>query len=262
MGSKDLKISIITINYNNSEGLKETIQSVLNQDYPYIEYIVIDGGSTDGSKEVIASYKNQIHYWVTEPDKGIYNAMNKGIKAASGDYLLFLNSGDFLIDEQVIKGAVAMGMREDLVSGNMIFHERNENWCPPDSLTFKTFYEGTIPHPTTFIKRSLFDKVGLYNESNSVVSDWEFFLLATCKFNCSYRHIDHYITRFLCDGLSSDPKNMERITSERSKVLNTYFSLFLEDYKAYAALSAEMKKINYFIKSRRFLKRLFKFKKK
>ncbi|WP_316822077.1 glycosyltransferase family 2 protein [Pedobacter gandavensis] len=261
MGSKDLKISIVTINYNNAGGLKETIQSVLNQDYPRIEYIVIDGGSTDGSKEVIATYKDQIHYCVTEPDEGIYNAMNKGIRVATGDYLLFLNSGDFLIDKNVIKEAEASGMTKDLVSGNMIFHERNENWCPPEVLTFKTFFEGTIPHPSTFIRRTLFDQVGLYNESNSVVSDWEFFLLSTCKFNCSYQHIDLYITRFLCDGLSSDPINMERILIERSKVLNTHFPLFLADYKAYVALCAEMKKVSYFIKYRRFVKRLFKFKK-
>lgn len=261
MESQRPKISIITINFNNSAGLRETIQSVVNQTYLGIEYIVIDGGSTDGSKEVIAIYENQIHYWVAEPDRGIYNAMNKGISVATGDYLLFLNSGDFLIDEQVIEGAVAFGMTEDLVSGNMIYHERNEHWCPPDVLTFKTFYEGTIPHPTTFIKRSLFDSLGLYNESNAVVSDWEFFLLATCKFNCSYRHIDLYITRFLCDGLSSDPINMERILAERLKVLNTHFPLFLADYKDYEALRKEAKKISYFIKSRRFVKRLFKFRK-
>lgn len=262
MRSKDLRISIITINYNNAAGLKETISSVLNQDYPHIQYIVIDGDSTDGGKEVIAGYKDQIHYWVTEPDEGIYHAMNKGIKVATGDYLLFLNSGDFLIDQQVIKGAVALGMTADLVSGNMIFHERNENWCPPEVLTFGTFYEGTIPHPTTFIKRSLFDLVGLYNESNRVVSDWEFFLLATCRFNCSYQHIDHFVTRFLFDGLSSAPENMELILTERSKALNAHFPRFLADYEAYAAQRAEMKKINYFIKSRRFVKRLLPFKKR
>ena len=93
----NLKISIITINYNNKSGLEKTIESVLQQTYDNIEYLVIDGNSTDGSKDVIKKYKHRISYWVSEPDSGIYNAMNKGGTKATGDYLLFLNSGDVLL---------------------------------------------------------------------------------------------------------------------------------------------------------------------
>ena len=95
-----MKLSIITINYNNREGLKRTIESVVNQTFTDFEWILIDGGSTDGSKELIEQYSNRFSYWVSEPDNGIYNAMNKGLRAAKGDYLQFLNSGDRLYNAQ------------------------------------------------------------------------------------------------------------------------------------------------------------------
>ena len=89
-----MRLSIITINYNNREGLRKTIESVVNQTYRNFEYIIIDGGSTDGSVEVVKEYADRISYWVSEPDNGIYNAMNKGVLAANGKYIQFLNSGD------------------------------------------------------------------------------------------------------------------------------------------------------------------------
>ena len=101
------KISIITVNYNDREGLKKTIESVINQTWQDFEFIIIDGGSTDGSREVIEQYKDKIDYWISEPDKGIYNAMNKGIKAASGEFLLFLNSGDRLIDKNITEKVIS-----------------------------------------------------------------------------------------------------------------------------------------------------------
>lgn len=96
-----MKLSIITINYNNREGLRKTIESVVAQTTREFEYIVIDGGSTDGSVDVIKEFSDYIDYWVSEPDKGIYNAMNKGVKVAHGDYCQFLNSGDWLYDSNV-----------------------------------------------------------------------------------------------------------------------------------------------------------------
>ena len=97
------KISIITINYNDKIGLSKTINSVLNQSWQKFEFIVIDGGSNDGGLEVIEQHKDKIDYWVSEPDKGVYNAMNKGIKVAKGEYLIFMNSGDTFYDDNVLE---------------------------------------------------------------------------------------------------------------------------------------------------------------
>jgi len=262
MVSDSPKISIITVNYNNMEGLNKTIQSVISQSYEHIEYIVIDGGSSDGSKDIIAAQNEQIAYWVSEPDAGIYNAMNKGIKAATGEYLIFINSGDSLIDKEVIKDMVLLGLTDDLVYGNLVNEGSKEVWCPPSVLSFEIFYKGGLPHPSTFIKRTLFEKVGLYNEANSIVSDWEFFMVAVCKYSCSYRYIDRYVAQFMNDGISSDPLNMPKILEERSRAMKTHFPYIVSVLEENLALKAEMRKIKYFIKTRRFVKNLFGFKKK
>lgn len=244
------------------EGLNKTIQSVISQSYEHIEYIVIDGGSSDGSKGIIIAQGERIAYWVSEPDAGVYNAMNKGIKAATGECLIFINSGDTLIDKDVIKDVVLLGLTEDLVYGNLANDGTKEAWCPPVALSFETFYKGGLPHPSTFIKRTLFEKVGLYNESNRIVSDWEFFMIAVCKYSCSYKYIDRYIAQFMNDGMSSDPLNMPKILEERSRAIRVNFPYIFAVFEENLALKAEMKKIKYFIKTRRFVKNLFGSKKK
>lgn len=258
MLAKMPKISIISINYNNADGLYKTIQSVVQQTYKNLEYIIIDGGSVDESKRVIESAEH-IDYWVSESDSGIYNAMNKGIGAATGEYLLFLNSGDTLINDHVLAEAVEMGLTHDLVSANLLVLKDPVplKWIPEDELSFKTFLSSTIPHPSTFIKGTLFKTVGLYNEEFSIISDWEFFLLATCKYNCSYKHIDLFLTAFSDGGISSEPQNYAKIDQEREQVLNRHFSFFIKDYKENELLMREIKKIGYFIKMRRFVKQLF-----
>ena len=116
-----MKISIITVNYNDKDGLEKTIKSVLNQENTVFEYLVIDGNSADGSKDVIEKYKDKIDYWVSEPDSGIYNAMNKGILAATGDYLLFLNSGDWLYENDSIANVDKLILEsKDIYFGNAI----------------------------------------------------------------------------------------------------------------------------------------------
>ena len=109
-----MKLSIITINYNNLAGLQKTIESVVSQTFRDFEWIVIDGGSVDGSRELIERYANSFSYWVSEPDKGIYNAMNKGIVVAKGDYLLFLNSGDWLCDEMALERSFSHHPTKDI----------------------------------------------------------------------------------------------------------------------------------------------------
>lgn len=253
------KISIITINYNNAEGLRQTIQSVLEQSYTAIEYIVIDGASTDGSQLVVEEFSSKLAYALSEADKGIYNAMNKGIKVATGDYLLFLNSGDKLLGNDTIERVVANGMEADLVYGDLQFVDGTKEWTwnLPETLTFQTFYTSTIAHPSTFIKRALFVTVGLYDEALKIVSDWKFFLLATAKHNCSYKHINQVISAYNFDGISSRPENLIAIALERAEVLAKEFPLFVPDYEELKQLKQEMKKINYFIKVRKAVKKIF-----
>ena len=111
-----LKLTIITINYNNLEGLKRTVESVVNQTWQELEYIVIDGGSTDGSAAFLASCSDTIDYWVSEPDNGIYNALNKGIQKATGEYLLFLNSGDHFYSDEVLANNVHHLVNSDIIA--------------------------------------------------------------------------------------------------------------------------------------------------
>ncbi|SEA25773.1 glycosyltransferase family 2 protein [Pedobacter hartonius] len=258
--SKRIKISIITINYNNVSGLEETILSVSKQNYENIEYIVIDGGSYDGSREILTKYNHVIDYWVSEQDAGIYNAMNKGINIATGDYLLFINSGDMITADHVIEEAVKIGLYEDLVCGNLWFIKESSRreWVTPDSISFQTFLTSTIPHPCTFIKKTLFNTIGLYNEQHKIVSDWEFFLLATCKYNCTYKHINLFLTDFNEEGISSNPENFSLIDKEKENVLKKNFSFFLEDYKKYMIVSEELRRVKYIIRLKNFFKKLSK----
>lgn len=237
------------------EGLNKTIQSVIAQSYPNVEYIVIDGESTDDSKSVIKAHEEHIAFWVSEPDSGIYNAMNKGIRVATGDYLLFINSGDVLLHKEVISEVVKMGITKDLVCGNLIFEKEtgSEDWIPPNEVTFKTFLYSTIPHPATFIKRGLFDTVGLYNENHKIASDWQFFILATCKHNCTYQHVDVFVTAYSDGGVSSNPRNFDAINAERFAVLNQHFPYFIKDYENYDAEIKAKKKNKIHHRIKRFL---------
>lgn len=229
----DKKISIITINYNDRNGLEKTIQSVISQRYKNIEFIVIDGGSTDGSKEIIDNFAANLAYWISEPDSGIYNAMNKGIKVATGDYLLFLNSGDSLHDNQVIENVNALvGEERDIYYGDIIYDEVNQQnkVTFPDVLTFAFFFERNISHQASFIKRHLFETIFLYNENFKIVSDWEFFIYAICKREVSYQHLDLLVTNYDATGISSNTENHPSMFVEREASLNKYFPEFIADY--------------------------------
>ena len=220
-------LSIITINFNNLEGLKKTMASVLGQTWTAFEYIVIDGGSTDGSAAYIESQKDKIDYWVSEPDSGIYNAMNKGIKVAKGEYLLFLNSGDELYDLEVLnKNNIAIHT-EDFVYFDifLIFANETKIHHYPKLLNFESFMVGSLGHPTTFIKRSLFAKIGLYDEELKIVSDWKFFMMAIVKNNCSTRKVNTVLAKFYMDGISTI--NEAAVQIERQKVLNAHFLEYL-----------------------------------
>lgn len=225
-------ISIITINYNNKVGLERTLKSVLNQTCLDFEYIVIDGGSSDGSKELIEQYNTKINYWISEPDKGVYNAMNKGILHAQGEYLLFLNSGDEFFESSVIQENLTLIHTTDLIYFNINVVAENDNYIKkyPSKLSFSYLLNDTLPHPATFIKKSLFEKIGLYDENFKIVSDWKFFILALVKYNATYQYIDNVFSIFYFDGISSKKENLNLLLSERNKVLETEFPLIIAEY--------------------------------
>lgn len=234
------KLSIITINYNNLEGLKRTVESVVSQTWQEFEYIVIDGGSTDGSAAYIESQSKHIDYWVSEPDQGIYNAMNKGVVKATGDYLLFLNSGDHFYSDQVLEKNHKFIILQDIVYFNLQVIDKNKKFVKsyPDELSFSYFIKDTLPHPATFIKKIVFDRVGRYDENLKIVSDWKFFMESICKFNSSYKRIDEILSTFYLDGLSSDSQNKILIIDEKQKVLNVEFRAYINDINRFSELEA------------------------
>lgn len=223
-----MKISVITINYNNRVGLERTMDSITNQTYPDLEYIVIDGGSSDGSKEVIQSRQKKLMYWVSEADSGIYNAMNKGIRKSTGDYLLFINSGDVLSERNVLEHLLEnINEKFDLIYGDLkqiYANGKQEIIKMPDFVTVDTLVKATLCHPVTLIKRSLFDKFGLYDESLKIVADWAFFLKIFSFGSIHQIHKAIIVTDFMMDGISSLPENAAKVNAERKKVMETLFS--------------------------------------
>lgn len=242
-------LSIITINYNNLKGLKQTMDSVFTQQSrEQFEYIVIDGNSTDGSSDLIQENSNKIDKWLSEPDKGIYNAMNKGIKMSKGTYLLFLNSGDCLYEKTTIQTIIKEFSEDlDIYYGDIIYDEgfKKEHRTFPDKLTFKFFYNHNISHQASFIKKDLFDSIFYYNENFKIVSDWEFFTYAICKKEASYKHLPIIVTVYEATGLSSNTDNHPAMYAEREASLNKLFPEFIADYNYLKEL--EFKKLQQFM---------------
>ncbi len=230
-----IKISVITINLNNLIGLKHTFESVINQDFPEIEFLIIDGESTDGSKEFIEENSEKTDFWLSEKDLGIYHAMNKGIKNSSGDYLIFLNSGDFFSGADSISKLISNSKGEDLIYGNLMIQESKNSWVKkyPQSLNFRYFYFESLPHPACLISRKLFDQHGLYDTSLKIASDWKFFLLSVAKYNCTYKYVDLEISTFSFDGLSSKKENKVILENERRVTLKKYFNFYFSFYNLY-----------------------------
>lgn len=230
-------LSIITVNKNNSAGLEKTIQSVICQTSSDFEYIIIDGASDDNSVEIIIKYSNKINYWMSEPDTGIYNAMNKGIRKATGDYCLFLNSGDWLITPKTIDNVLKEidGRFYDIYYSDKI-KANNIIETYPDNMTINFLLNCPISHQNSLIKRSLFLEHGFYNENLRIVSDWEFFLSEIWKYKSSFSHIKTNISVFDIQGISSQKKEFKNRYAEH---LILYKNVFQElsdtiiEYKDY-----------------------------
>jgi glycosyltransferase involved in cell wall biosynthesis len=194
---------------NNLSGLKKTLQSVLEQDYPEIEYLIIDGGSIDGSAEFIKSNENKFSYWISEKDSGIYDAMNKGIAKAKGEYLLFLNSGDFFSSKESISKLIYGNSNYDIIYGNIAMNKTSslEVVKYPANLSLNYFRYATLPHQASLIKKNLFLNFGNYITHFKIVSDWAFFCDVIMKHKATYKHVDEVITIFDITGISSQPSS-------------------------------------------------------
>lgn len=240
-----MKLSIITINYNNAEGLRKTLASVAEQTYRDIEHVVIDGGSTDGSVDVIKEYVSNVDsreskvdrvIWSSEPDKGIYNAMNKGIRKATGDYCQFLNSGDTLAAPDVTERMMAaMEGGIDVLYGDMLkigvkqYVDRNSR---NDDVTLHMFYRGCLNHSPAYIKRSLFDEYGMYDETLKICSDWKFYMQSIVLGKATTKHVNIVVTHFDMNGISETRKDI--LNEERNHLLKELVPQgILKDYDRY-----------------------------
>ena len=231
-----VKISVITINLNNQAGLESTIKTVVSQDFNNFEFIVVDGFSIDGSIEVIKKYSSNITTTVIEKDTGIYNAMNKGIRASKGEYLLFLNSGDYFINETVLSEVAPLLQGEDVVGGSMIkLVDCKEHLAlSPEKITLEWFVDVSLHHQASFVKKTLFEKSGLYNEEYKLGGDYEFFVRTLLKENSSYKNISVAICYFPTNGISNRREWFELNMQEKKKTWNMHFSpvvqRHIEDY--------------------------------
>ena len=206
-----MKVSIITVVFNGQNTIKDTVKSVLTQDYPDIEHIIIDGASTDGTMQVIQSYSDRIAHIVSEPDQGIYDAMNKGIKLATGDLVGILNADDFYASSDVISTVVKQFeiSQVDSVFGDLVF-------VKPDALDQviryyssakfhpKQFAAGWMPaHPTFFVKRWAYEQYGLFKTDYKIASDYELLIRFLAKYQLSYRYIPKVMVKMRAGGVST-----------------------------------------------------------
>jgi len=269
-----MKLTIITINYNNASGLQKTMESVFVQTSHEFEYIVIDGtvlqlpkGEVAGDREVFEHFIKETYEtengftrcsWLSpfggveggfysEPDSGIYHAMNKGIRMAKGEYVQFLNSGDFLVTSNVIGTMIATLPDCSIYYGNMLKQLPNgklyRDTSGQGSITMFTFYKGALNHSPAFIKRSLFEKYGLYDENLKIVSDWKWYLNVVGLHNESVKYTNLDVTVFDMTGISSTNSKLEK--HERKLVLAEILpASVLSDYERWTFPIDQMKRIN------------------
>lgn len=248
-----MKLSIITVNYNNRDGLQRTIDSVICQTFHGFEWLVIDGGSTDGSKELIEHHQDHFSYWCSEPDHGVYHAMNKGIAHAQGDYLLFLNSGDALYDKNVLQKVFDLQSDADILSGKAIRNDNGQILHTYDESVLMQLYTDTFSHQATFIKRSLFQDQK-YDESLKIVSDWKFWMESVIFKNAKVDYIDVVVVLQDMSGLSSDT-NLSGVKQQQQERENILETLFPERVRQELDVYQQMRQSPYVIYSHRLKER-------
>ena len=241
-----MKLSIITINFNNEKGLKKTLDSVSCQTWCDFEHIIVDGASSDGSVQSISNYCEQVAnrypvLWISEPDEGIYNAMNKGIRMAKGDYCLFLNSGDYLANKDTLQQVFSdFPFGKDIVYGhqwNEVDGRLQEEICIDVAyITFDTLRNAHIPHQSTFIRREALNALGGYSEEYRIISDWAFVMKGLFKLDYTIARIPQFVSVYDTTGISSAVDKAPQ-WQQRADFLNKEFPLFMPDYERWDRLN-------------------------
>ncbi|MFI3283246.1 MAG: glycosyltransferase family 2 protein, partial [Rikenellaceae bacterium] len=227
-----MKISIITSCFNRESTIREAIESVLMQDYADIEYIVVDGASKDNSLSIISEYKNKISKIISEPDHGMYEAINKGMRAATGDMIGLVHSDDFLYSNNTVSKIVEHieSHNADILYGDGLFVDCNNtskivrNWIS-GKYKKRNFRNGWLPlHPTVYISKECFDTMGLYNENFKIAADTDLLVRYMYEGDYNVTYLNDYIVKMRMGGLSTDPKRMRQKWSEDMRLPRTFCS--------------------------------------
>jgi len=243
------KLTIITIVYNNVRDIERTINSVLNQTYKKIEYIIIDGKSTDGTLNIIEKYKSNISKIISEPDQGIYDAMNKGLALATGDYVLFMNSGDEIYDEQTVQNVFDSAPGADIYYGETEMY--NDNWESlgrrrheaPEEFDWKSFKYGmSISHQAIYIRKSITTPYDLTYKYSADI-DW---IIKAAKKASNIVNVHRYVAKYLVGGMSK--KKHRESLKERFKIFTKYYGLIPNVFN-HLIIACNL--VWYFIKHRR-----------
>jgi glycosyltransferase involved in cell wall biosynthesis len=232
-------LSIVTINRNNSIGLEKTLTSIFEQSYAAIELIIIDGASTDGSVNVINEKMSNIDSCIqvsaiSEQDSGIYNAMNKGLANATGDYIFFLNSGDTLVNNRVVENVFSLIDAEDVVYGNICLNIAGRLKIVksnPEINFFERYQHDVPPQPATFIKTEKIRQIGGFDESYRIVSDVALIMKLFSNKNLKYRFVDMPITIFDLNGVSSKSENEVLVRNERRHLILSNYPSYIDDFE-------------------------------
>lgn len=256
-------ISVITIHLNDKQGLQRTVESVKGQNSSLYEQIIIDGGSNDGSVDYIRENASLFSYWISEKDKGVYDAQNKGIMQAKGEYLLFLNSGDTLCAASVFEEFTQFIKNKEpaIVYGNSHVVKSNntvEKLVPPNKLSINFWYRNTLNHQAVFFRRDVFERFGAYDVKYKFSADLDLLLKVFKKEPEAFEHFDTFVCNYSETGMSAKPENYEPLISEKENILRTHltageYAMAKDNYFKEQSLRT---KYRIFISERPLLKRI------
>jgi len=225
-----MRVSVITVCKNSESTIEKAAKSVISQTYENREYIIIDGGSTDRTLDIIRKHEDKVDVLLSEPDSGIYNAMNKGIARSSGDVLFFLNSDDYFHDDQVLSDIIDEFRKDSevkVVYGNVVMYDGgSEKLVKHDKVTRKYFYKNTICHQALFAKKEVYEIVGKFREKYKIHADTDWLMRAYFESGntIKFKYVDRKVCFFSAGGICSDPVNAEKYKYDRQEISAEYFA--------------------------------------